>query len=142
MELKFACTIRSSDDYDFIIFQIYRSDGIGISRASGEIDFLAGVQALNQSAGLVRQLSITSNSFTMVHVPPRSHRDFNYACLLLCKVIKYRHMDLPQINKEESRAILPHFMMNKTILSLLMLLLGVIIGFNLSRLQGRRHDGC
>lgn len=64
----------SSDDYDFIIFQIYRSDGIGISRASGEIDFLAGVQALNQSAGLVRQLSITSNSFTMVHVPPRSHR--------------------------------------------------------------------
>ena len=45
-------------------------------------------------------------------------------------------MDLPQINKEQSRAILPHFMMNKTILSLLMLLLGVIIGFNLSRLQG------
>lgn len=64
----------SSDDFDCITFQIYRSDGIGITRKSGEINFVAGVQALNQRAGLIRQLSITNNSFTMVNVPPRSHR--------------------------------------------------------------------
>ncbi len=63
-----------SGEYDFITYQIYRSDGIGVSRESGEIDLVAGVQALNQSSGLIRQLSITSKSFTMVNVPPRSHR--------------------------------------------------------------------
>lgn len=63
-----------SGEYDFITYQIYRSDGIGVSRESGEIDLVAGVQALNQSSGLIRQLSITGKSFTMVNVPPRSHR--------------------------------------------------------------------
>jgi hypothetical protein len=64
----------ASDDYEFISYQIYRSDGIGSTRESGGIDLIAGVQALNQSAGLIRQLSITGKSFTMVNVPPRSHR--------------------------------------------------------------------
>lgn len=65
---------QSTNDHDYTTYQIYRSDGIGIVRESGEIDLVAGVQALNQSAGLVRQISITGNSFTMVKVPPRSHR--------------------------------------------------------------------
>ncbi|NCF13429.1 MAG: hypothetical protein GWP68_08650, partial [Verrucomicrobiaceae bacterium] len=55
-------------------YQIYRSDGIGVTRKSGEIDLVAGVQALNTSAEMVRQISVTRNSITMVKMPPRSHR--------------------------------------------------------------------
>ena len=65
---------QTSDNDDFISYQIYRSDGIGVTQESEGIDLVAGVQALNQSAGLIRQLSITGKSFTMVNVPPRSHR--------------------------------------------------------------------
>ena len=58
----------------FTTYQIYRSDGIGVAGKSGEIDWIAGVQALNTSGEMIRQISITRNSFTMVKMPPRSHR--------------------------------------------------------------------
>ena len=63
-----------SGENHFTTYQIYRSDGIGVSRKSGEIDLIAGVQALNTSGEMIRQISITRNSFTMVKIPPRSHR--------------------------------------------------------------------
>lgn len=72
IDLRLYCRVAGEDTYT--TYQIYRSDGIGVSRASGEIDLVAGVQALNTSAEMVRQISITRNSFTMVKMPPRSHR--------------------------------------------------------------------
>lgn len=72
IDLRLYCRVAGEDTYT--TFQIYRSDGIGLSRSSGEIDLIAGVQALNTSAEMVRQISITRNSFTMVKMPPRSHR--------------------------------------------------------------------
>ena len=64
----------ASGEDQFTTYQIYRSDGIGVTRKSGEIDLIAGVQALNTSGDMVRQISVTRNSFTMVKMPPRSHR--------------------------------------------------------------------
>lgn len=72
IDLRLYCRAAGEDSYT--TYQIYRSDGIGVYRSSGEIDLIAGVQALNTKAEMVRQISITRNSFTMVKMPPRSHR--------------------------------------------------------------------
>ena len=72
IDLRLYCRVSGEDNYT--TYQIYRSDGIGVTRESGEIDLVAGVQALNTSAEMVRQISVTRNSITMVKMPPRSHR--------------------------------------------------------------------
>ena len=72
IDLRLYCRVSGEDNYT--TYQIYRSDGIGVARKSGEIDLVAGVQALNTSAEMIRQISITRNSFTLVKMPPRSHR--------------------------------------------------------------------
>lgn len=63
-----------SGDESFTNYEIYRSDGIGVTRRSGEIDVVAGVQAHTTKGEMVRQLSVTRTSLTMVKMPPRSHR--------------------------------------------------------------------
>ena len=65
---------RSLDEENYIAYEIYRSDGIGVVRKSGEIDLVAGVQANSIKGGVIRQVSVTRNSLTMVNMPPRSHR--------------------------------------------------------------------
>ena len=65
---------RGLDEENYIAYEIYRSDGIGVVRKSGEIDLVAGVQAHSSKGGMIRQASVTRNSLTMVNMPPRSHR--------------------------------------------------------------------
>ena len=72
IDLRLYYSVSGEDQ--FTTYQIYRSDGIGVAGKSGEIDWIAGVQALNTSGEMIRQISITRNSFTMVKMPPRSHR--------------------------------------------------------------------
>lgn len=72
IDLRIYCRVSGEDNYTS--YQIYRSDGIGVARQSGEIDLVAGVQALNNGGDMIRQISITRNSFTLVKMPPRSHR--------------------------------------------------------------------
>lgn len=72
IDLRLYCRVSGEDNYT--TYQIYRSDGIGVAHKSGEINLVAGVQALNTSAEMIRQISITRNSFTLVKMPPRSHR--------------------------------------------------------------------
>lgn len=72
IEVRIYC--RTSDEDSFTAYQIYRSDGIGVARASGEIDLVAGVQAISTKGEMVRQVSLTRASITMVKMPPRSHR--------------------------------------------------------------------
>jgi len=66
--------VRSSGEDSFTAYDIYRSDGVGISKQAGEIEVVAGVQAFNTKGKMLRQISVTRNSFTMVKTPPRSHR--------------------------------------------------------------------
>ncbi|MGB1874220.1 MAG: hypothetical protein ACPH5P_02190 [Akkermansiaceae bacterium] len=91
IDLRLYCRAAGEDTYT--TFQIYRSDGIGVSRTSGEIDLIAGVQALNTSAEMVRQISITRNSFTMVKMPPRSHR------VIVTRAIALSSAELPIDNE-------------------------------------------
>ncbi len=65
---------RAAGEDSFTSYEIYRSDGIGVARKSGEIDVVGGVQAYCTKGGMVRQLSVTRHSMTMVKIPPRSHR--------------------------------------------------------------------
>ena len=65
---------RASGEDSFTSYGIYRSDGIGIARKSGEIDVVAGVQAYCTNGEMIRQVSVTRNSLTMIKMPPRSHR--------------------------------------------------------------------
>lgn len=66
--------VRASDEDSFTAYDIYRSDGVGIAKAGGEIEVVAGVQAFTTKGKMLRQISVTRNSFTMVKTPPRSHR--------------------------------------------------------------------
>ena len=72
IEVRVYCRAAGEDSYT--AYQIYRSDGIGAARASGQIDFIAGVQAMSNKAEMMRQISVTRESITMVKMPPRSHR--------------------------------------------------------------------
>lgn len=65
---------RSAGEESFTSYQIYRSDGIGISKSSGEIQVVAGVQGICKKGEMIRQISVTRSSLTMVKMPPRSHR--------------------------------------------------------------------
>lgn len=65
---------RSAGEDSFTAYQIYRSDGVGVARESGEINVVAGVQAMSTKGDMVRQISVTRSSITMVKMPPRSHR--------------------------------------------------------------------
>lgn len=64
----------ASDKESYTAYEIYRSDGIGVPHRSGEIDWVAGVQAYSTKGGMIRQVSVTRNSLTMVKMPPRSYR--------------------------------------------------------------------
>ncbi len=64
----------TAGEESFTNYEIYRSDGVGVARKSGEIDVVAGVQAYCTKGGMIRQLSVTRNSLTMIKMPPRSHR--------------------------------------------------------------------
>lgn len=72
MDVRIYCRVADEDNYS--VYSIYRSDGIGVVRRSGEIDLVAGVQASSNKGGMIRQISVTRNSLTMVKMPPRSHR--------------------------------------------------------------------
>ena len=72
IEVRVYC--RTAGEDSFTAYQIYRSDGVGVARASGEIDLIAGVQAMSTKGDMVRQISVTRSSMTMVKMPPRSHR--------------------------------------------------------------------
>jgi len=65
---------RTAGEDSFTSYQIYRSDGVGVSKSSGEIQVVAGVQAMCKKGEMLRQISVTRNSLTMVRMPPRSHR--------------------------------------------------------------------
>ncbi|MBT8043702.1 MAG: hypothetical protein KJO79_02025 [Verrucomicrobiae bacterium] len=65
---------RSSGEDSFTNYEIYRSDGIGVARKTGEIDVVAGVQGYCTKGDMIRQVSVTRNSLTLVKMPPRSHR--------------------------------------------------------------------
>lgn len=72
MDVRVYCVDADEDNYT--AYAIYRSDGVGVARRSGEIDLVAGVQAYSTKGGMVRQISVTRHSLTMVKMPPRSHR--------------------------------------------------------------------
>lgn len=65
---------RSAGEDSYTSYAIYRADGIGVTKKTGEIDVVAGVQAYCTKGEMIRQVSITRNSLTMVRMPPRSHR--------------------------------------------------------------------
>lgn len=65
---------RTTDEENYTSYAIYRSDGVGTVQVSGEIDVVAGVQGSCTKGGMIRQISVTRNSLTMVKMPPRSHR--------------------------------------------------------------------
>jgi hypothetical protein len=91
IDLRLYCRVAGEDNYT--TYQIYRSDGIGVTRKSGEIDLVAGVQALNTSAEMIRQISVTRNSITMVKMPPRSHR------VIITRAIAMNNDDLSSDNR-------------------------------------------
>ncbi len=64
----------TKDEESYTSYAIYRSDGVGVVQASGEIDVVAGVQGSCTKGDMIRQISVTRNSLTMVKMPPRSHR--------------------------------------------------------------------
>ncbi|MBK1830361.1 hypothetical protein JIN77_06470 [Verrucomicrobiaceae bacterium R5-34] len=66
--------VRSSNEDSYTAYNIYRADGIGVAKSSGELEMVAGVQAFNTEGKMLRQISVTRNSLTMVKTPPRSHR--------------------------------------------------------------------
>jgi len=72
MEVRVYCKTAGQDSYT--AYDIYRSDGVGVSKVSGEIELVAGVQAFSTKGKMLRQISVTRNSLTMVKTPPRSHR--------------------------------------------------------------------
>jgi hypothetical protein len=65
---------RAAGEESYTSYQIYRSDGLGVVKSSGEIQVVAGVQAVCQKGEMIRQISVTRSSLTMVKMPPRSHR--------------------------------------------------------------------
>ena len=72
IDVRVYCRVADEDSYSS--FAIYRSDGIGVVSKSGEIDLMAGVQGYSTKGEMIRQISVTRNSFTMIKTPPRSHR--------------------------------------------------------------------
>lgn len=72
IEVRVYCRTAGGDS--FTAYDIYRSDGVGVAKAMGEIEVVAGVQACNTEAGMFRQISVTRKNLTMVKTPPRSHR--------------------------------------------------------------------
>lgn len=62
------------DDENFTAYQIYQSNGIGVSHSPGEIDYIAGVQASCTQGEMLRQISLTRESLVMVKMPTRSER--------------------------------------------------------------------
>jgi len=72
IDVRVYCSSAGEESYTS--YQIYRSDGVGISKASGEIQVVAGVQAVCKKGKMIRQITVTRNSITMVRMPPRSHR--------------------------------------------------------------------
>lgn len=65
---------HTAGEENFTNYRIYRSDGVGVAKPSGEIQVVAGVQAECKKGEMLRQISVTRNSLTMVKMPPRSHR--------------------------------------------------------------------
>lgn len=65
---------RAGNEDSYTNYVIYRADGVGMARKSGEIDIVAGVQAYSTNGEMIRQVSVTRNSLTLVKMPPRSHR--------------------------------------------------------------------
>jgi len=65
---------QSSGEESYTSYQIYRSDGVGIAKSSGEIQVVAGVQGKCLKGEMLRQVSLTRNALTMVRMPPRSDR--------------------------------------------------------------------
>ena len=63
----------AAGDESYSTYDIYRSDGVGVARKSGEIDIVAGVQGFSTKGDMVRQISVTRKSLTLVKMPPRSH---------------------------------------------------------------------
>ena len=72
IDVRVYC-IKAGDE-SFTSYQIYRSDGVGVTKASGELQVVAGVQGVCKDGDMVRQISVTRGSLTMVKMPPRSHR--------------------------------------------------------------------
>lgn len=72
IDVRLYC--RADGEDNFTSYSIYRSDGVGVVRPSGEINLVAGVQAMSTKGDMVRQISVTRASLTMVKTPPRSHR--------------------------------------------------------------------
>ncbi|NWK54868.1 hypothetical protein HW115_04560 [Verrucomicrobiaceae bacterium N1E253] len=65
---------RTAGEESYTSYQIYRSDGIGVAKPSGELQVIAGVQGICKKGEMMRQISVTRTSLTMVKMPPRSHR--------------------------------------------------------------------
>ncbi len=72
IDVRVYCSSAGEESYTS--YQIYRADGVGISKAVGEIQVVAGVQAVCKKGKMIRQITVTKNSITMVRMPPRSHR--------------------------------------------------------------------
>ncbi len=72
IEVRVYCKTAGEDNYT--AYQIYRSDGVGVANSDRGIELIAGVQAYSTKAQMLRQISVTRNSLTMVKTPPRSHR--------------------------------------------------------------------
>ena len=66
--------VANGDKDSYIAYTIYNADSIGEMNSEGGIDFFAGVQAYSTQGEMIRQLSVTRSSLTMVKIPPRSHR--------------------------------------------------------------------
>lgn len=72
IDIRLYCL--SVDDESFSSYRIYRSDGIGLTDADGEVSYIAGVQASSMLGDVCRQISVTRESLVMVKIPPRSNR--------------------------------------------------------------------
>lgn len=66
--------IKGLDDNAYTSYEIYSSDGVGVTNPSGGIDYVAGVQARSLKADMIRQISLTRDNLVMVKMPSRSHR--------------------------------------------------------------------
>lgn len=65
---------QSAGEESYTSYRIYRSDGVGVAKSSGEIQVVAGVQGICKKGEMIRQISVTRSRLTMVKMPPRSHR--------------------------------------------------------------------
>jgi hypothetical protein len=72
IDVRVYCRTKGEESYTS--YAIYRSDGVGVVQESGGIDVVAGVQAYCTKGEMIRQISVTRHSLTMVKMPPRSHR--------------------------------------------------------------------